>query len=461
VTLRSLHVRLLLAAAVSISFALILAGFGLVALFGHHVERQLDAQLEAFLAELIGRIEPGDQAAIRLTRDLSDPRFEQPLSGLYWQIQDDQHQVLIRSRSLWDRVLALPLDELALGVVHRHEFAGPNEQSLLVREQQVIVFPDTDPHRLRVAVAIDRSDLLAARTGFTRDMLPYLLILAVVLWLATWWQVKTGLSPLDRVRRGVLAIRGGNTSRLGGAFPDEVQPLVDEINGLLQSRDKAVEDARAWTADLAHGLKTPLTALSADAQRLREKGESVMADNLEHLALAMRQRVDRELIRARLRAESAGRAQHADLVKAMHSLVRTLQRTPFGERLDWQVTMPAQAEVAVQSVDLVELLGNLLENASKWARQNVRVDIRRDDAWIISIDDDGPGVAAEQLSRLGERGLRLDERREGTGLGLAIAQDVVAAYRGSIEFDVSSLGGLRVIVALPAASIPAPEGMQR
>jgi len=454
VTLRSLHVRLLAAAAVSIAFALILAGFGLVTLFGHHVERQLDVQLETFLTELIGRIEPDGQGGILLTRELSDPRFDQPLSGLYWQIQDDQRRALIRSRSLWDRVLALPHDELTLGVVHRHEFSGPNGQSLLVREQQVVVFPDTDPHRLRVAVAIDRSDLLAARSGFTRDMLPYLLLLAVALWLATWWQVKTGLSPLDRIRRGVLKIRSGTTSQLSGEFPDEVQPLVEEINGLLQSRDDAVADARAWTADLAHGLKTPLTALSADAQRLRQQGESVMADDLEQLAQAMRQRVDRELIRARLRSESTGRAQHADLVEAVSSLINTLQRTPSGEALDWQVSSPAQAEVAVQSVDLVELLGNLLENASQWASRCIRVDVQKERAWIVSIDDDGPGVPGEQLSRLGQRGLRLDERRGGTGLGLAIAQDVVSAYHGSIDFDKSNLGGLRVVVRLPAACIP-------
>jgi signal transduction histidine kinase len=450
-----LHLRLLLAAAVSISVALVLAGFGLVALFGHHVERQLDVQLEAFLTELIGGIEPDSENGIVLTRQLSDPRFEQPLSGLYWQIQDDQHRALIRSRSLWDRMLELPQDELSLGVVHRHEFAGPNSQSLLVREKQVIVFPDTDPHRLRVAVAIDRSDLLAARDGFTRDILPYLVLLAVALWLATWWQVRTGLSPLDRIRHGVLKVRSGSARRLTGEFPDEVTPLVEEINGLLQSRDKAVEDARAWTADLAHGLKTPLTALSADAQRLRQQGESLMADDLENLVQAMRQRVDRELIRARLRSESSALKQHADLVKAVEDLVKTVRRTPLGEALDWHVHMPPQAEVAVPSVDLVELLGNLLENASQWARRRVRIEVSSGHGWIIRIDDDGPGVPADKLTRLGERGLRLDERREGTGLGLAIAQDVVSAYKGEIDFVLSSLGGLSVVVTLPAANLPA------
>jgi signal transduction histidine kinase len=450
---RSLRVRLLAAAAVSISVALVLAGLGLVTLFGHHVERQLETELETYISELIGRIEPDDQGNITLTHPLSDPRFEEPLSGLYWQIQDDEQRTLIRSRSLWDQMLALPRDKLTLGVVHQHELPGPDDQSLLVREQQIIVFPETDAHRVRIVVAIDRSDLLRARAGFTRDMLPYLLLLAGALMLATWWQVRTGLSPLDRIRRGVMAVRSGSTERLPGEHPDEVQPLVDEINQLLQSRDKAVEDARAWTADLAHGLKTPLTALSADAQRLRQQGQSAMADNLEQLSQSMRQRVDRELIRARLRAEVTGRPQHASLPKAVNGLVNTLRRTPAGEVLDWKTQVPASAEVGLSPADLAELLGNLLDNASRWAKSTVVLEAHEGDGWRITIEDDGPGVNPDQLGDLGQRGLRLDERRDGNGLGLAIAKDIVNAYGGCIEFTRSALGGLAVILALPVAKV--------
>jgi len=450
---RSLRVRLLAAAAVSISLALLLAGFGLVSLFGHHVERQLDTELETYISELIGRIEPDDDGNITLTHSLSDPRFEEPLSGLYWQIQDDEQHALIRSRSLWDHLLALPRDKLTLGVVHQHELPGPDGQSLLVREQQIIVFPETGAHRVRIVVAIDRSDLLRARAGFTRDMLPYLLLLAGVLMLATWWQVRTGLSPLDRIRRGVMAVHSGSTERLPGEHPDEVQPLVDEINELLQSRDKAVEDARAWTADLAHGLKTPLTALSADAQRLRTQGQSAMADDLEQLAQSMRQRVDRELIRARLRTEVTGRPQHASLFKAVNSLVNTLQRTPAGEVLEWIIQVPESAEVSLSPVDLTELLGNLLDNASNWAKSTVVLKAHQGDGWRISIEDDGPGVNPDQLGDLGQRGLRLDERRDSNGLGLAIAKDIVNAYGGRIEFTRSALGGLAVILDLPVAKV--------
>ncbi|MGD2118881.1 MAG: HAMP domain-containing sensor histidine kinase [Chromatiales bacterium] len=457
--LPSLRVRLLVAAVFSISLALVAAGFGLSALFGHHVERRLDMQLETYLHELIGRIEPDGNDGIRLTHELSDPRFEEPLSGLYWQIQDDKYHALIRSRSLWDNMLPLPHDLLKLGVVHRHELAGPDGQSLLVREQQVIVFPETDAHRLRVVVAVDRSDLIEARDAFTRDLLPYLAFLALALLLASWFQVRTGLSPLDRVRLGVLSIRSGETARLPSAFPEEVQPLIDEINQLLDSRDQAVENARAWTADLAHGLKTPITALSADAQRLRTQGESGMADDLEHLAQSMRQRIDRELIRARLRSEAGGRPRHSDLVKTLQGLVNTLQRTPAGKRLAWDMQLPQQAEVTVSPDDLAELLGNILDNAGKWAQSLVRIrlQIQQNTHWLVNIEDDGPGVAEQQRANLGQRGLRLDEQTTGTGLGLAIARDIISAYNSKIEFGVAEAGGLKVSLKLPTRQ-PADRG---
>jgi signal transduction histidine kinase len=226
-------------------------------------------------------------------------------------------------------------------------------------------------------------------------------------------------------------------------------PLVGEVNALLEAREQAIERARAWTADLAHGLKTPLGALVADAQRLREQGNAPLADDLEHLAMAMRRRVERELVRARLRSGTGLQSAHADVVETIHRLLRTLQRTPEGARLDWQLLAPAQARAAVIPDDLLELLGNLLENAAKWARAEVDIRVSVGDRIEIGIEDDGPGVPAEQTPRLGERGLRLDERREGSGLGLAIARDVVDAYGGAIDFQRASKGGLSVRVSLP------------
>lgn len=448
----SLRFRLLVSAFVSISAALAASGFGLQALFGHHVERQLDVQLESFLGELIGRIEPSEQGDIRLTQGLSDPRFEQPHSGLYWQIQEDTHHELLRSRSLWDTLLRLPEDQLELGVVHRHSLAGPGGQSLLVREQQVLAFPETSPRRLRVAVAIDRSDLLKAREAFSRDMFPYLFLLGIALLIATWLQILTGLSPLQHIRRGVLAVQSGEVKRLATDFPAEVQPLIGEINNLLDSRDKAIEDARAWTADLAHGLKTPLAALGADAQRLRSQGFEDMADDLDALAQSMRQRVDRELIRARLRSRVSGPPQSADPKQLVEGLINTIRRIPEAKGVDWQVAIPTDARVAIPPPDLTELLGNLLDNAAKWSRERVRVCAEFGDRCRIRIEDDGPGVPSEQLLALGQRGVRLDQQVSGTGLGLAIARDIIEAYQGELLLGRSDLGGLKVELFLPPSS---------
>ncbi|KAA6185324.1 HAMP domain-containing histidine kinase [Thiohalocapsa marina] len=459
-TRRSLRARLWIGAIASIAVALLVAGLGLAALFERHVERRIGAELTAQLNQIAAAVEVTPAGDIRLTRTPSDPRFEQPLSGLYWQIDrqldgqldDPGERGLLRSRSLWDEVIALPPDSLSAGKVHAHRLPGPGGRMLLVRERGIRLQSPAGPMQLRLAAAQDRAELTAARNAFAADLWPYLGLIALVLLLATLVQIQTGLAPLESVRRGVEAIRSGVDRRLGEEYPDEVMPLVSEVNALLDARAQAVERARAWTADLAHGLKTPLSALAADAQRLRERGQPALADDLEQLATAMRRRVERELVRARVRTGASAHQARGDVVGALHRLLRTLQRTPEGEQLDWRVEAPPAARVALVPDDLLELLGNLLENAAKWARSQVRVQVSSAGPWIeIDIADDGPGVPVAQVSRLGQRGLRLDEEKDGTGLGLAIVRDIVDACGGGLHFAPVETGGLRVRLRLPAA----------
>jgi signal transduction histidine kinase len=452
VTRRSLRVRLLIAAVISITAALVIASLGLVALFQYHVERRIGTELETYLSQIIGSIGITADGRIRFTQELADPRFRQPLSGLYWQIQDDDRPTLLRSRSLWDAVIDLPDDELAPGRVHQHTLPGPGNRPLLVRERQIIFQPDTVARRLRIAVAVEQGDLFAARDAFAADMLPYLAVMACVLSLAAWIQISIGLAPLGAIRRGVVAIRSGARRRLSNEYPDEVMPLVDEMNGLLEGQEQAIKRARAWTADLAHGLKTPLTVLTADSQRLREQGNTVIADDLDQLAETMRRRVDRELIRARARSGVQTRQARADIGDAIQGIVRTLKRTPRGRRLDWTVETPEGIFAAILPDDLGELLGNLLENASKWAQRTVRVSVSQRDTIAVLIEDDGPGVPDNQLRKLGLRGVRLDEQTQGSGLGLAIARDITEAYHGDLSFDRAAIGGLAVTVRLPLSA---------
>lgn len=453
-SIRSLRFRLLSAATVFMLLALVLAGFSLIKLFEQHLERRFDSEMETFLNQLIGHLEIDPNGRVHVAGNLVHPRFEEPLSGFYWQVQDDDRPTLLRSRSLWDSVIELPQDRLFVGDVHHHSLPGPADQELMVQERQVILEPDTLARRLRVAVARDRSDLHAARHAFATDMLPYFVLLALFLTAGSWVQVHMGLSKLELVRNGVLAIRSGREQRLKDLYPDEVMPLVEEINELLEARDAMVERARAWTADLAHGLKTPLSALGADAQRLRGVGQTELADDLDELAQSMRRRVDRELIRARLRSADTAVSHHTDLSRAIRRVYRTLERTPQGEHLHWDLDLPDGVTVSLRDDDLTELLGNLLDNASKWAVSRVRLAISAADAIEILVEDDGPGVPEEQLGRLGERGTRLDQQTHGYGLGLAIVCDIVEAYGSSITFSRSSLGGLAVRVRLSGQSMP-------
>jgi signal transduction histidine kinase len=449
---RSLRLRLWMSAVVSIGVALTVAGFGLVTLFERHVERRIGAELRLQLNQLAAAVTVAADGSVSLTHEPPDPRFAQPLSGLYWQIDGADQSGLLRSRSLWDAVIALPADPLEPGGVHAHLLSGPGGQRLLVRERRLRLQSTDHPRMLRLAVGLDRAELTAARDDFAADMRPYLGLIVLVLLLATLVQIQTGLAPLESVRRGVGAIRSGRERRLADSYPDEVMPLVSEVNALLVARAEAIERARAWTADLAHGLKTPLSALVADAQRLRAQGNPALACDLEQLAEAMRRRVDRELIRARVRSGTERHQARVEVGESVRRLLSVLQRTPAGERLDWRLEIPSGVWAALMPDDLLDLLGNLLENAAKWARTQVCLHAMAGD-WIeIRISDDGPGVPPEQLSRLGERGLRLDQRTEGTGLGLAIARDVVEAYGGALSFSLDDTGGLMVSVRLPAAT---------
>lgn len=451
-TPRSLRFRLLAAAVVSVAVALLIAGIGLTAMFQHHVERRVGSELETYLNQIVAAVGVTADGRVAFGQELADPRFGQPLSGLYWQIQDDRRPTLLRSRSLWDDSIRLPPDTLTPGIVHQHRLPGPAGQQLMVRERQILIRPDATDRRLRIAVAVDEQSLIEARNAFAADMLPYLLVVAGVLLAAAWIQVGIGLKPLDALRRGVMAVRSGTALRLKQAFPREVMPLVDEMNGLLAAQEQTIERARAWTADLAHGLKTPLMVLTADSQRLREEGNVAIADDLDQLAETMRRRVDRELIRARIRSVVQTKRVCADTGEVVNGVVRALQRTPRGAELEWSVEVGDDVYAAIAADDLAELLGNILENATKWARERIRIAVVKSDAIAVEVEDDGPGVPEEQLGNLGLRGVRLDQQKQGAGLGLAIAGDITEAYHGQLVFGQVKSGGLAVTVRLPPAS---------
>ncbi|MBI2255186.1 MAG: HAMP domain-containing histidine kinase [Proteobacteria bacterium] len=448
---RSLRLRLLVAAAVSVGLALVLAGFGLVTLFDRHVERRVNAELHTFVNQIAAGIAFDGDGAPALNRALADPRFDRPYSGLYWQIVDAEGHAQ-RSRSLWDYVLDLPAPEGAIGHPQRYALTGPQGKMLHAYERR-IVFPVTGGDRtLRIVVAVDQHELDNARDDFVEDIAPALSVLALILVAAAWVQVNVGLKPLEAVRQGVAAISTRRAHRLERDFPDEIMPLVAEVNDLLDVQDQAVERARMRAADLAHGLKTPLTILAHDAEKLRRKGEAEMAGEIDGLVKAMQRHVDHELARVRVAANSRRQEATADLVKVLKGIVEAIKRSPQGEKCTWDVAATTLPPAAIDAHDLAELLGNLVDNAAKWASGDVRIRAAQDGAMaLVTVEDDGPGVPPEALAELGKRGVRLDERVAGTGLGLAIVRELIEAYGGSLTLANRDTGGFRAEIRLRIA----------
>jgi signal transduction histidine kinase len=459
VTRGSLRLRLLAAGAASILIALALAGLGLTLLFERHVERRVVVELELNLRQLIGHLGRGENGALLLERPLADPRFEEPLSGLYWQITDEPSGFVLRSRSLWDGTLGLPTDSLQTGQVHRHTIAGPGGATLLVLERHIALPQVLGGGSVRAAVAIDRSEIHVAGRAFASELVPSLAVLAVVLIAAAWVQVRVGLRPLDAIRRRLAAIRTGAAARLGTDFPDEVQPLAAEVDSLLDTQDATIERARARAADLAHGLRTPLTVLADDAQQLRNRGEAELADEIAALVEGMRRHVEREL--ARTRAGVRARAGASQLVSPIAAqVVEVMRRTPRGKELSWHIDMPSNLAVGIDAQDLAEVLGNLVENAAQWARTSVRLyGWQESDATGLLVEDDGPGVPDREIETVLARGGRLDATKPGAGLGLAIVGDLIEACGGSLALSRSALGGLKAELRLPGRRDKAGLGM--
>ncbi|PYN95131.1 MAG: ATP-binding protein, partial [Candidatus Rokuibacteriota bacterium] len=259
IALNSLRFRLLVGAVIWISLALAAAGTLLAALFRAHVERRLETELTIQLEQIAAALERPGTGQLTLTHQPSDPRFRKPYSGFYWQV-DGLEGPIFRSRSLWDVALRLPRDASPDGGVHRHRIPGPEGQSLIVLERTVTL-PDA-PGAYRVVAARDETELTAAAAAFTRTLGLSLGVLAVALFAAAAIQVRVGLRPLHRLRAGVAAIREGRIKRLEGPFPTETQPLVDDLNALLQRNEEVVARGRVQAGNLAHGLKTPLSILA-------------------------------------------------------------------------------------------------------------------------------------------------------------------------------------------------------
>lgn len=443
---RSLRLRLAAGAAAAVTVALVVAGVALGLLFERHLARRLSEDLDVHLRQLAGGLEISTTGALDLVRPPADPRFADPLSGLYWQVTAGDG-TLLRSRSLWDATLSVPDDRPGDGEVHRHTILGPLLGNLVAAERVIHIARAPGDGSVRLVAAADLTGVVAARDAFGRDLVVALGLLAVVLTLAGWVTIGLGLRPLAALGRGVAAVRSGEATRLDADVPSEVRPLVDEVNALLEAQDRDLERARHRAADLAHGLKTPLAALAGDAERLMASGETEIAADVAAVGETMRRHVERELARSRL-AMSRGARVRTPLQPVVRRLVETLRRTPAGSDLAYEVAVFETTTVAIDQDDLTEMLGNLLENAVRHAHATVSVSWREEGGGgVLIVADDGPGIPEDRRAAVLERGVRLDESGPGTGLGLAIARDVAEAHGARLVLRDSVLGGLAVEVA--------------
>lgn len=447
---RSIRLRLLLIATTGLVAALAILGVGLVLLFSGHVERRAAQELDVTIAALAGQIVFDPGGAMRLAAEPADPAYGIPLSGRYWQVRDEADGRELRSRSLWDGSLALaPLaPEPGRTVVARA--SAPDGSTVIMAETTLILNEAGADRQVRVAVAMAASELDRLQRGFARDLMPALIGFGAVLLAGAWLQVGAGLRPLAAVREGLTRIRGGNQPRLTADAPAEIAPLVGEINALLDEREAEMERARNRAADLAHGMKTPLTALAADAARLRALGQVALADSIDQTAGQMRRTIERELARARVRPGAHGNAAAQPILPVVEAVTRTLARTPDGGRIRFDIDVDPGLRAAVDTDDLHDLLGNLLENAVRAARFTVAVSaMRREASLLVTVEDDGPGLSPQAMQAMSARGARLDQRG-GAGLGLAIVSDILAAYGSAPQFALGRMGGVAVSFSLPA-----------
>jgi signal transduction histidine kinase len=276
-------------------------------------------------------------------------------------------------------------------------------------------------------------------------------VCAVAVMFAGAMIVSSALAPFRRLRARLVELRDGRTQTITGSYPSEVQPLIDDLNTLLEQRERAVRRAQAKAGDLAHGLKTPLAILAQEAERILRQGNPESADILLQQVERMRRQIEYHLAQSRAGSGSTPGVR-SSVRDSSDALVRTLKRLYADRGLSFRIDVPEEHLVRVQREDLEEILGNLLDNACKWGRTEVALSSHaRDGEILIMIEDDSPGISPSLRESVLERGVRADETTPGSGLGLAIVRELVELYGGSISLADSALRGLKVSVSLPRA----------
>ncbi len=438
----SLTRRLAFAAAVLIAFSLFGAGELLVFMFRKHIEQRFDLGLVDHLEELVAASDIDASGRLSLGWTAFEPRFNRPGSGWYWQIARDGI-ALAASESLSVMRLELPpADDDSV-----HLIDDPTGQPLRVYVR-LITLPGTDDV-FTYAVSGPTADIQSGVRQFTMITALTLTTLGAGLIIAVLFQVRYGLRPLKGLRNALSDIRSGRRNRMPETFPAEVEPVVDEVNALLDHNETLLARARTQAGDLAHALKHPLMIIAYEARALEDGRGRV----IEEQVAAMRRAVDRNLARARIAGPRGAVGARASLAEAFQGLRYSLNLLYRDRGLYIEADGLDGLAFAGDAQDLEEMLGNLMDNACKWSRSRVRVAaVHHNGALRIAVEDDGVGVAEEEREAALARGGRLDEQVAGAGLGLWIVRDIAELYHGSLNLSESEFGGLKAELTLPAVS---------
>ncbi len=454
----SLWFRLIASSAVISLVLLVSAAVLLNTIFVSALQRNFDQRLRAALDGVLANIELGSDGKPQLQTQLADTRFALPLSGWYWQIGNaGEPGKILSSASLLEQQLDLPAEAAASrdndGVA---SFSMRDQQGLNLRaiEQDVKLFGADKSYAVLVSGNFD--ELKSEITSFQRALMGVLAALGLALLAGLLFQVRFTLQPLADMQHQLNDIRSGRAEFLHDDFPRELQPVADELNAVVKSNLEIVERSRMQVGNLAHALKTPISVITNETR----DSKTPLAEKVSEQVKVMRDQVNLYLDRARraVRAQNIGAATEVEPV--LQALARTLQRINAGRNLSITVNSQPGLRFRGEKQDLEEMVGNLMDNACKWARTRVVVSAHvspatTDEAraWLaIVVDDDGPGIPAEKRATALQRGKRLDENKPGSGLGMSIISETAGMYGGNLALSDSDEGGLRANLRLPMVS---------
>ncbi|MDQ0394543.1 ATP-binding protein [Labrys monachus] len=451
-TTRSLAFRLFVAAAAWVVIVLLVAGIILVSFYQHATERAFDERLHVYLKTLVADIAGADMGDRTAPGALGEPRFELPLSGWYWQITRLDKPESNGSKSLFEATLP-SLADLGVpaepGGVREAYIKGPEDLRLRAVERLIDLGEDG---RFRVIVSGPADEIDAEIADFQYALLLTFSLLGVGLVASILLQVRFGLRPLTRMSAVLAQMRAGQAAKLPPDLPDEIVPLARELDALVDANREVVERARTHVGNLAHALKTPLSVIANEAA---SAPPGPLSEQVRRQVTVMRTQIDHHLQRARIAAAVSVVGTVTEIAPIVDGLVRAMEKIYAVKRLKIASHVDPSLRFRGEKQDIEEMVGNLVDNACKWAIGSVDVHAelfqRTGAAFVrLTIDDDGPGLSAEKRVEAGQRGTRLDETKPGTGLGLAIVQDLVSLYGGHLILDEAPLGGLRAVLELPA-----------